>query len=53
MDIYKLADLNGLRSAPLLSRSQEKKLLVELQTNIYNADLIKIGLMAPSDSKAI
>ena len=53
MDINKLADLNILRSAPLLSRSQEKKLLGELETNICSADWITIGIMAPSDTKAI
>ena len=53
MEINKLADLNSLRTAPHLSSSQEKKLLVELETNIYNADWITIGIMAPSDTKAI
>ena len=53
MEINKLADLNSLRTAPLLSNSQEKKLLVELETNIYNADWITIGIMSPSDTKAI
>ena len=53
MEINKLADLNSLRTAPHLSNNQEKKLLVELQTNIYNADWITIGIMAPSDAKAI
>ena len=53
MEINKLADLNSLRNAPLLSTSQEKKLLGELETNIYNADWITIGIMAPSDTKAI
>ena len=53
MEINKLADLNSLRTAPLLSRIQEKQLLGELETNIYNADWITIGIMAPSDSKAI
>ena len=53
MDINKLADLNSLRTAPLLSISQEKKLLGELETNIYNADWITIGIMAPSHTKAI
>ena len=53
MDINKLADLNSLRSAPLLSSSQEKKLFKELETYIYNADWITIGIMAPSDIKAI
>ena len=53
MEINKLADLNSLRTAPFLSSSQEKKLLGELESNIYNADWITIGIMAPSDIKAI
>ena len=53
MEINKLADLNSLRTAPLLSSSLEKKLLEELETNIFNADWITIGIMAPSDTKAI
>jgi len=53
MDINKLVDLNNLRSAPQLSSSLEKKLLEELETNIFNADWITIGIMAPSDNKAI
>ena len=53
MEINKLADLNSLRTAPLLNSSQEKKLLIELETNIYNADWITIGIMAPSDARAI
>ena len=53
MDIKKLVDLNNLRSAPQLSNSQNKKLLKELEENIFNADWITIGVMAPSDNKAI
>jgi len=53
MEINKLADLNSLRTAPLLSSSQEKKLLGELETNIFNADWITIGIMAPCDNRAI
>ena len=53
MEINKLADLNSLRTAPLLSSIQENKLLGELETNIDNADWITIGIMAPSDTKAI
>ena len=52
MEINKLADLNGFRTAPLLNSSQEKKLLLELETNIYNADWITVGIMAPSDANA-
>ena len=53
MEINKLVDLNNLRTAPQLSIRQEKKLLEELEANIFNADWITIGIMAPSDSKAI
>jgi len=53
MEINKLVDLNNLRTAPQLSDSQEKKLLEELEANIFNADWITIGIMAPSDTKAI
>ena len=53
MEINKLADLNSLRTAPLLSDSEEKILLQELETNIFNADWITIGIMAPCDTKAI
>ena len=53
MEINKLVDLNSLRTAPLLSNIQVKKLLEELETNIFNADWITIGIMAPSDNKAI
>ena len=53
MEIKKLVDLNSLRTAPLLSNSQIKKLLEELETNIFNADWITIGIMASCDTKAI
>ena len=53
MDIKKLVDLNNLRTAPQLSNSQEKKLLEELEANIFNTDWITIGIMAPSDNRAI
>ena len=53
MEINKLVDLNSLRTAPLLSNSQVKKLLEELETNIFNADWITIGIMAPCDIRAI
>ena len=53
MEIHKLVDLNNLRTAPQLSKSQEKKLLDEIEANIFNADWITIGIMAPSDNKAI
>ena len=53
MEINKLLDLNNLRTAPQLSDRQEKKLLGELEANFFNADWITIGIMAPSDIKAI
>jgi len=53
MEINKLVDLNNLRTAPQLNNVQEKKLLEELEANIFNADWITIGIMAPSDTKAI
>ena len=53
MEINKLVDLNCLRTAPLLSKIQVKKLLKELETNIFIADWITIGIMASCDTKAI
>ena len=53
MEINKLVDLNSLRTAPQLSDSQFKKLLEELEANIFNADWITIGIMATCDIKAI
>ena len=53
MEIKKLVDLNSLRTAPLLSNSQVKKLLEELETNIINADWITIGIMASNDYEAV
>ena len=53
MEINNLVDLNSLRTAPLLSSSQIKKLLEELETNIFNADWITVGIMASHDYEAI
>ncbi|MDC2962996.1 DUF1824 family protein [Prochlorococcus sp. AH-736-K15] len=53
MEINKLVDLNNLITAPKLSNIQEEKLLEELEANIFNADWITIGIMAPSDNKAV
>ena len=53
MEINKLVDLNSLRTAPKLSNSQFKELLEELESNIFNADWITIGIMAYSDFDAI
>ena len=53
MEINKLVDLNNFRTAPQLSNSQEKKLLKELELNIFNTDWVTIGIMATSDNRAI
>ena len=53
MEINKLVDLISLRNAPKLSNKQVKKLSDELEQNIFNADWITIGIMAPSDIRAI
>ena len=53
MEVNKLVDLNNLRTAPKLSYGQEKKLLEELEENILHTDWITIGIMAPSDDRAI
>ena len=53
MEINKLVDLNSLRVAPQLTNIQLKKLIDELEANIFNADWITIGIMASSDIKAV
>ena len=53
MEINKLVDLNSLRTAPQLSEIKIKKLLEELEVNIFNADWITIGIMASCDTQAI
>ena len=53
MEINKLVDLNILRTAPKLSNSQVKKLSEELETNIFKADWVTIGIMANCDTQAI
>ena len=53
LEINKLVDLNSLRTAPQLNKRQLKKLSEELEANIFNADWITIGIMAPSDFDAI
>ena len=53
MEINKLVDLNSFRVAPKLNNSQVKKLFGELEANISKADWMTIGIMAPSDIKAV
>ena len=53
MEIKSLVDLNNFRTAPQLSDTQLKSLLEELEVNILNSDWITIGIMAPSQIRAI
>ena len=53
MEIKNLVDLNKFRTAPQLSNRQVKILLEELETKIFNADWLTIGIMAISDISAI
>ena len=53
MEISKLIDLNNLRTAPKLNKIQTKKLHIELEPNIIDADWITIGIMAPNDFEAV
>ena len=53
MEINNLVDLNSFRSAPQLSKGQKKQLLEELESKIYDADWITIGIMASSDYEAV
>ena len=53
MKIKNLVDLNTLRSAPRLSKDQIKKLREELESKIFNADWITVGIMAFNDYEAI
>ena len=53
IEIYKLADLDKLRSAPKLNIRQSKKLMNQLMPIIDNADWLTIGIMSPSVDKGI
>ena len=53
MEINNLVDLNRLRTSPNLSKIQIKKLLGELETKIFAADWITVGIMASNDYEAI
>jgi len=53
MEINKLVDLNTFRVAPKLNNSQIKKLFGELESNIFKADWMTIGIMAPTDVDAV
>ncbi len=53
INIFKLADLNQLRSAPKLNKKQSKILFSELCDIINKSDWITIGVMSPSLKKGI
>ena len=53
MEINKLVDLNKFRTAPELTNNQVTKLLEELDASILNSDWITVGIMAPSDNRAL
>ncbi len=53
MKINKLVDLNSFKVAPKLNNRQVKQLFGELEANISKADWITIGIMAPSDIRAV
>ena len=53
MEINNLLDLISLRSAPKLSKDQIKTLSEELESKIFAADWITLGIMASNDHEAI
>ena len=53
MEINKLVDLNKFRTAPELTNIQVTKLLEELDASILNSDWVTVGIMAPSDNRAL
>ena len=52
MKINDLEDLNRLRSAPFLNRSDSLRILNQIDKKILNSDWITIGIMAKSDEDA-
>ncbi len=48
IEIYKLEDLDRLRSAPQLNKNQSEKLFKELKSIINKSDWLTIGIMSPS-----
>ena len=53
IDIYKLEDLDKLRSAPKLNQKQSKTLFNQLSHLIHKSDWITIGVMSPSLKRGI
>ena len=52
MKINDLSDLNKLRSAPFLNKSDSLRILKQIDKKILNSDWITIGIMAKSDDEA-
>ena len=52
MIINDLKDLNSLRSAPLLNKTESLRILDQINKQILNSDWITIGIMAKSDEDA-
>ena len=52
MKINNLADLNSLRSAPILNKAESLIILNQIDKKILNSDWITIGIMAKSDEEA-
>jgi len=52
MKINDLKDLNILRSAPVLSKTESLKIITQIDKKIINSDWITIGIMAHSDIEA-
>tara|TARA_B100001029_G_scaffold136361_1_gene115322 strand:- start:115 stop:516 length:402 start_codon:yes stop_codon:yes gene_type:complete len=52
-DIYRIEDLDKLRSAPKLNKKQTNVLFNQVENIIYKADWVTIGVMSPSLKKGI
>ena len=52
MKINDLKDLNSLRTAPSLNKTESLKLINQIDKKIINCDWITIGIMAHSDLEA-
>ena len=51
--IYKLEDLDKLRSAPQLDKEQRKQLMKQVKNIVNNADWLTIGIMSTSLKEGI
>ena len=51
--IYKLEDLDNLRSAPQLDKEQRQQLMIQVKNIVNNADWLTIGIMSTSLTEGI